>query len=93
MRRFDPHRRVRMPLCLLGAAALGFAAPSTGRAMLALAEDAGRGLPSPAVLAGRHERAGVPGTYVDLHGPFTALEAQLVAGYRDAEGRPFVAPR
>lgn len=93
MRRFEPDRRHHLPLCLLGVAALGFAAPSTGRAMLALGEDGGSGPTSPAALAGRCERASAPGAYVDLHGPFTAVEARLVAGYRDPAGRPFVAPR
>jgi hypothetical protein len=109
MRRVDPDRhfqlprchlgattsrfRFHWPLCLLGAAALGLAAPSTGRVLLALGEDAGRGLPSPAELAGRYERTSPAGTYVDVHGPFTGVEAQLVAGYRDPVGRPFVAPR
>jgi hypothetical protein len=109
MRRVDPDRhsqlpprhlgaatsqlRFHLPLCLLGAAALGLAAPSTGGVLLTLGEDAGRGLPSPAELAGRYERTSPAGAYVDVHGPFTGVEAQLVAGYRDPVGRPFAAPR
>lgn len=93
MRRFEPHRRAQLPLCLIGAIALGLASPSTGRDTLAHGMDAARGSTSPAALAGRYERASAPGAYVDLHGPFTAVEARLVAGYRDAAGRPFVAPR
>jgi len=93
MRRFEPDRRAQLSLCLFGAVALALAAPSTGRAMLALGMDAERGATSPAALAGRYERTSAPGAYVDVHGPFTPAEERLVAGYRDAAGRPFVAPR
>jgi hypothetical protein len=84
-------RRVLSALCLVSTVALGLALPGDGRSPLASGAEPGP--PSPAALAGRYERASAPGGYVDVHGPFNLAEERLVAGYRDAAGRPFDAPR
>jgi len=93
MRRFEPVRRAQLVLCLSGAVWIGLALPGIGRAMSPVGAGAGQRTPSPGALAGRYERVHTPGGYVDVHGPFTAVEARLVAGYRDAEGRPIAAAR
>jgi hypothetical protein len=93
MRRFERDRSALSSLCLGCAVALGISAPSAALAISSLGRGVERSSTSPAALAGRYERASAQGAYIDVHGPFTAAEVHLVAGYRGADGRPVVAPR